>query len=269
MKRFLLKNLKIIIHNAKMSFEVLSTYRAATLLKLFINAFMILIYIFLWKALYGENSVVNGYGLNELLLFIILLRMLRTIYPFHISSMYGYMIKDGSIVSWLLKPTYVEIRLLSQAIGQAAYNSLFCCIPSLALVFIFVHIPPIPVTSYLILFLWIISAFVFAFMLEINIGVMSYYTVSIWGINNFKATIIAFLAGELLPLSFYPLRLYKILELFPFASIYYIPISVFVGEYNGSLWMPLYILWFSIVLFLGAYLILSKKMIKKIMVQGG
>jgi len=267
--RFFLKNLNIVAYNAKMSFDVLSTYRAATLLKLFTNAFMILIYLFLWKALYCEHSVVNGFGLNELLFFIILLRMLRTFYPFHISSMYGHMIKDGSIVSWLLKPVHVEIRLLSQAIGQAAYNFLFCCIPSLVLVFVFVRIPEIPFTSYLIFFLWIISAFVFTFMLEINVGVISYYTINLWGINKFKSAIITFLAGELLPLSFYPARLYKILETVPFASIYYIPISVFVGKYNGSLWIPLYVLWFSIIFLLGVYLIVSKKMIRRIMIQGG
>lgn len=257
------------ILNVRLTFDTLFTYKAATILTFCTNIFIVLIYLFLWKGIYGEQTIVNGYTLKELLLFIILLRVLRRSYPFHVSKTYGQLIKNGSIATWLLKPIPIELRLLSQAIGQTIYQFCFSGLPMLLLVPLFANIPNFTFVSAALFLLWYISAFIFLYIFEIIIGVISYYTTSLWGVGNFKSALIAFFTGELLPLSFYPVALLGFLEVLPFSAVYYLPISILLSKVVENTWITFSILWLSIILLLGLYLSISQKMIKRISVQGG
>ena len=58
--------------NIRLSYRALSTYRAATLLKLCSTTLAITIYLFLWQGIFGEEEVLNNFTLGELLLFVIL-----------------------------------------------------------------------------------------------------------------------------------------------------------------------------------------------------
>ncbi len=204
-----------------------------------------------------------------MIIYIILLRILRMLYPFHISGAYGNMIKRGSIYSWLLKPVCVEIHLLTHSVALLLYNFCFCAIPLIAIMSAFADIRGIITYDLLLAFLWFASAFLFIFLLELCIGVVSYYTTNLWGVGQFKNAIVAFFAGELLPLSFYPNALLSFIQVLPFYSIYFIPISFILGKKIESVPEQFIILWVSIILLLVVYLLLSKKMQKSIMIQGG
>ena len=269
MMRKIKKTARFFTLNVKLTFDTLSSYKAATILTFCTNIFIVLIYLFLWKGIYGEQTIVNGYTLKELLLFIILLRVLRRSYPFHISKTYGQLIKNGTIATWLLKPIPIELRLLSQAIGQTIYQFCFSGLPMLLLVPLFANVPNFTFFSVALFLLWYISAFIFLYIFEIIIGVISYYTSSLWGVGNFKSAIITFLSGELLPLSFYPVALLGFLEILPFSAVYYMPISILLSKVVENTWIIFSILWLSIILLLGLYLSVSQIMIKRITVQGG
>lgn len=263
------QNFHFALYDILLSFKTELTYRAATILRLCSNVFTTLVYIFLWSALYANKPSINGFSRSEMILFTILLRMMRTLYPYQISGTYGNMIKHGSIYAWLLKPVHIEVHLLSKAIGQFAYNLCFYCIPAFSLVFIFIGIPKIELSNVISFCIWFVSTFAFVFLLECCIGTISYYTTNLWGVNQLKGAVIAFLSGELLPLGFYPTALLRVFELLPFGAIYYVPISILLGKSSPEQNTQFLILWISILLLLVVYLIMAKKMQKRIMIQGG
>ncbi|MCL1936243.1 MAG: ABC-2 family transporter protein [Defluviitaleaceae bacterium] len=261
--------LKFILFNSKLIFKSLLVYRSATILKLVTSIFLIFIYIFLWRGIYGERTVLNGRTLEDIILFIIILRIIRQIYPLHIAGTYGNFIKNGTISTYLLKPISIEIRLFSQSLGLAMHNMIFIGLPSLITLLFLNYLPNISVYIFLVSLIWFSSAFIFLFLFELNIGVIGYYTTSLWGINSFKIAIISFLAGELIPLSFYPTSVLNLIYYLPFRAVYYIPISLLVGNDISDINISFILLWIFNIFLFAIYYYNSKRMIKKIMIQGG
>lgn len=263
------KNLEYFVLNTLLTMRTKSTYRAATILKLCINLFLTILYIYLWKAIYGGRELVNGFTLQDMLSYIFLSRIFRNLYPYGISGAYGELIKSGQIAVSLLRPVRIELQLLSASAGSAFYDFIFCGLPSLVLFHLFVPGQGADFAVFPKMVLWVFASCVFVSLLELTIGTLSYYTQNLWGLNVFKTAMISFLSGELLPIQFYPARLMALFECLPFASIYYIPVLLFLGKTVGDLRMYLVVLWGSNAFLMLVYLFLSKRMIRHITVQGG
>lgn len=255
--------------DASLSFRTGLTYRAATILRIVSNVFVTLVYIFLWLALFQGKTEINGFQKNEMIQYVIATRMLKLLYPYSASDNYGSLIKSGKIFSWLLKPIPLEVHLLSQSIGTMGYNLCFYCTPAVCLLIAFIDLPSLKIAQYGVVIIWFASAYLFLFLLECCVGVISYYTTSLWGINQFKAAILGFLAGELLPLSFYPSFFLNIFEKLPFVSVYYVPIAILLGKVNNFPLLEFCILWGSILVLCEVYGFLRRRMQKHIMIQGG
>lgn len=261
--------LRCIPFDASLSFRAGLTYRAATILRLVSNVFITLVYIFLWLALFQGKTEINGFQKNEMIQYVIATRMLKLLYPYSVSNNYGSLIKSGKIFSWLLKPIPLEVHLLSQSIGTTCYNLCFYCTPAVCLLIAFITLPSLKIVQYGVVFIWFASAYLFLFLLECCVGVVSYYTTSLWGINQFKAAILGFLAGELLPLSFYPAFFLNVFEKLPFVSVYYVPISILLGKVDRFPIPEFGVLLGSILVFFAVYRFLRWRMQKHIMIQGG
>lgn len=263
------KSLKYVFLDAKLCFKMKSTYRAATILKLFMNIFLTITFLFLWNAIYYNNTIINNFSLQDTLTYIIILRACRCLYPYNIAMTYANMVKNGKISLMLLKPIPLELQFISKAIGNSLYDFCYCSLPSLLLIPLFCHNITISIFRIPYFLICIIGSYIFIFLFEMVIGVLSYHTKNLWGINIFKTTIVSLLSGEFLPISFYPKWLLNIIYKLPFSSIYFIPISIILNKPIYDLGTYIFILTFSICLLTVLYFMLSRKMIKHITIQGG
>ncbi len=263
------KNLSYFALNTWLTVRTKSTYRAATILKLVVNLFITILYIYLWKAIYNGKEIINGFTLSDMLTYIFISRVFRNLYPYDISKSYGELVKSGGIATLLLRPVRIELQLLSASLGRAVYDFCFCSFPSLLLFRFFVPAMPLRLAALPWVVFWVLSACIFVSLLELTIGTLSYYMQNLWGLGVFKTTMISFLSGELLPIHFYPAGLLAWFERLPFASVYYIPVLLFLGkaveDFNGHF----AVLWGSNLLLLLLYLFSARKMIRHITVQGG
>ena len=98
---------------------------------------------------------------------------------------------------------------------------------------------------------------------------LSYYTNSLWGINNFKSSIISILSGKFLPLKFYPPKIQKIIAFSPFSVMLYLPLNILMGKPIGNIGAYFYSIFGAIIILAGIYIKLSNYMIKKLMISGG
>ena len=98
----------------------------------------------------------------------------------------------------------------------------------------------------------------------------AFTAISMDALFQVKKHLIRLLSGSIIPIWFFPDWLADILNLLPFVYIYQLPLDIYIGsasELDISRRMMIQLVWF--ILLAGIFLLLSKKSLKKVMVQGG
>jgi len=121
----------------------------------------------------------------------------------------------------------------------------------------------------------------FAFLLSLSLGYVVYFGISfILGMLSIVTTdvrsymwafysVVRFASGQAVPLWMSPPALAAIVAFLPFKDIYFVPMTIYIGAYEGSLTGALFsqALW-AVGLILISYLIWSRVQ-RRITVQGG
>lgn len=251
---------------------------------LLISSFQIICVIFLWLAVYnsapnGLDSIINGFKFNEIISYTVMINIF-TFVSFDGTTLWTINdeIKNGTIAMSFTKPISYRIRLLVTTYGATTMNFIMLGIPCITIAYIvFGILGFIEFTSFWMFLLYIIL-FLIARLVAVTIndtinyifGVLCFYTSSGWGINQIKEVLISFLAGTLIPLSFFPNEIKGIINFLPFANMAQNPVLIMLMKVDviesikligiGLLWI--------VVLELFAML-LFKHASKKITVQGG
>lgn len=259
------------IKNISLSFYSNFYYRAATVLKLVSQILILAMTLLLWSAIYSGNSEIKGVEYSTMMSYYIITFALSQFYSSGLAKRYAGVIKNGDIYAMLLKPVNIEIQFFTQNLGKSLYQVITIGLPVLILGY--VTVPKLnrnfDIYSVLIALCFIILYYIFNFYIEMFVGTFSFYTTSIWGIDNFRSTLVAILSGEWIPLSVYPSFIRPVLKMLPFSSMFYIP-SQLISENNrsGALTNML-ILICSIFIIIPIYYAAKRRLIKYLTLQGG
>ena len=259
-------------------------YRFNILMWVIVTIFEVACLVFLWLAVYsssegGIDSIINGFTYKEMIVYVVL----TTIFGFVTFSSETLWtinndIKQGTIGNYVIKPISYRGKFVASNLGAFATFACLFGIPLYAIaISVFAGIGFLPISSgwdfvgHLGLF---VIAGVLACLLNDAIGyifgVLCFYTSSGWGLNSLKTTIVSFLSGALLPLSFFPPIFRDIVSYMPFAGMSQNPILILMMKYDYL--QSLQVIGISI-----AWLILLEVLakllfnhaIKKVTVQGG
>ena len=116
------------------------------------------------------------------------------------------------------------------------------------------------------------SFFSFLVLAEMNflVGLLSFFIKSIQGIVRAKYFLVQLLSGLLLPITFFPEVLARIINLLPFTAIAFLPLQCYLGKISFSEF-PILILqqsfWVMLLYVLGR--VFWKKAISYLTLQGG
>ncbi|BCD99970.1 ABC transporter permease [Marinicellulosiphila megalodicopiae] len=209
-------------------------YRASTLINLAANLVFIIILYYLWQAIYANKTELNGMTFEQTFLYLViaatLFNMYRTFTDYNIS----FDVTSGDIVNYLLKPIDYQLYCMSRALGRISANVIMILIPTALLLYFFMGLT-LPLNQN-----WIfsISSLVFAwliiFMLDYLIGLLSFYTQSIWGIFQTRESLVIVFSGVMIPFAFFPQWLQDFLEFSPFVAMYYTPITLLMGQVDDT-----------------------------------
>ena len=75
-----------------------------------------------------------------------------------------------------------------------------------------------------------IIAYIITFAINMMVSLISFYTTYIWGVIMFKSVVIGFLSGQLIPITFFPETIGKILKILPFSYTSFYPYIYFYGK---------------------------------------
>ena len=117
----------------------------------------------------------------------------------------------------------------------------------------------------------LLLAFLISFSIDYFIGLMGFYSESVWGLSTTKEIIITVFSGALIPLQFFPEAMQKVLFWLPFQAIYHTPLMMLTKPDQGlSIFLPMMAvqLTWAVGLFLAARLFYNQA-IKVLRIAGG
>lgn len=245
-------------------------YRLDFFMGIINTAIMIVVFLCIYKALYGGAAQVDG----------ITYRMVATnfVITLGLSNAFGYdemllehKIHDGSITGEFLKPVSFMLRLLAENVGEGVFKIIFNFVPALLFTMLYMNLcPPKSVLSLVVMFCSVALGYLILWLISFIIQTWSFWLLSVWGIITIKNVFVNILAGTLLPLWFMPAALRKVISFTPFESIYFTPVRIYLGELDNAeilCSIAVQIMWIAV---LGVIANLFwKKGVRKLVVQGG
>jgi ABC-2 type transport system permease protein len=204
-------------------------YRFGFFLTLLGNLLYMMLIFSLWKSIYTGMEIIHGMTFNQTFIYLALAGSLFAVFSPSTDWMIASKIVDGSLIVDLLKPLDFQYMTLARTVGYAIFNAIVITIPSLLILFLAFR-AEMKVGIGLIFFpIGFIMAFLISFAIDFSVGMISFYTESIWGINMTKGIITSLLSGALVPLQFFPEAVQNVLRLLPFQAIYNIPLTMVIS----------------------------------------
>jgi ABC-2 type transport system permease protein len=153
----------------------------------------------------------------------------------------GIGIRRGDILVDLIRPTDYQLLTFSGTFGAYLMETLMVSLPSYLLAFLLFGIdPPVSPAAALGFFFSLFGAFFLVFSLDFLIGLLAFWTFSVWGLGYAKMAVLDILAGTIIPLTLFPDWLRRIVLALPFKGMAYTPLAIYVGEIEGSaIWMSI------------------------------
>jgi ABC-2 type transport system permease protein len=246
-------------------------YRFGFLFSIIGNIIYLGVAYYLWKSIYRHAEVIRGLTFNETFLYVGLGSAIFILLKTYVDWLMNYEIREGAIASYLIKPIDYGLYTFFTSLGSVLLNLAAITIPTL-LMLLFVFKVKFTLGPGLIVFpLSLFMAFMISFYFDYFVGLLGFYSESVWGISTVKEIILTVFSGALIPLQFFPDVIEKILLWLPFQAIYHTPLMMVTKPDQGwDVFIPMLLvqLFWVIALFVAMRLFYSQA-IKVLRISGG
>lgn len=201
-------------------------YRFGFLFSIAGNLIYMSVTYFLWRSIYQNRETLRGLTFNETYIYVALGSAVFILLKTYVDWQMSYEIREGVIATYLIKPIDFQLFELFTSFGSFLMSLTAITIPTILLL-IFVFRVQIPLGIGLLIFPFsLILAYLLSFCFDYFIGLLGFYTESVWGLSITKEIIVTVLSGALIPLPFFPDAIQKVLLWLPFQAIYYTPLTM-------------------------------------------
>jgi ABC-type uncharacterized transport system, permease component len=256
---------------ARGSYMVGLVYRFGFLFTIVGNVVYLGVAYYLWRSIYSYSDTIRGLTFNETFLYVGLGSAIFILLKTYADWYIHYEIREGIIANYLTKPLDFQLYNLFANLGSLLMNLTAITVPTvLLLTFVF----KVKVAFGPGLFLFPISlllAFLISFSIDYSIGLMGFYSESVWGLSTTKEIIVTVFSGALIPLQFFPAAMQKVLFWLPFQAIYHTPIMMLTKPDQAlNVFLPMMAvqLAWAVTLFVAARLFYNQA-IKVLRIAGG
>jgi len=205
-------------------------YRGHFFFSLLGNLIFITITYFLWKSIFKNADMIKGMTFEQAFAYLSFAAAISTSMTTWSDWEMSRKVLEGSLVVDLIKPLDFQLQTFFSNLGFVLNNVCALTLPTLIFVTTVFKVG-FPLGFNLVFFIIsYIMAVIIAFVIDYIIGLVSFYTESIWGISTTKDVIIMLLSGMVIPLNFYPEALAKVVLILPFQGICNIPVRILMGN---------------------------------------
>lgn len=262
--------LKTMIQLAKMQFNQYTIYKSNFYLFTLNRIVEIVVYIFVWQAIYNQTGNAGGFTISQMVTYYILAIAFSSIATWGINEIMAHSIKNGQINKELLNPITYFQYYFGINLGELAFAVLIG-IATFVLCAIFWKLAmPVSFLNFILCILVIILGIPITFFIQMIVGTIGFYTNSIWRMQILRKAIIQIFSGIIAPISLFPLWFQNLSEFLPFKELIYTPINIWLGQvsYNEIVFIiAKQILW-GIILYIVAKSFFNYA-VKNITINGG
>lgn len=230
----------------------------------------VIVYIFVWQAIYMQTGNAGGFTIEEMITYYILVVSLSSIVIWGVNEDISHSIKNGKINKELLSPISYFKYYFGIYLGEIEF-AIPVSVATFILCSIFWKIAlPVSIINLLLFLLVIILVLPISFFIQMIIGTIGFYTNSIWGMEILRKSIISIFSGLIAPLTLFPEWFQKIADILPFKEFIYTPINIYLGRIPLN---EIFIIILKLLVWLFLTYLIAKiffnKAVKKITINGG
>jgi ABC-2 type transport system permease protein len=219
----------------RIRFLMMLAYRVNYYSGIVIYSLNIGVYYFLWMAIYGEQSSLQGLTAVQMATYIAISWMARAFYFNNLDREIAQEIRDGTVAIQLIRPYRYLLVKACQGFGEGIFRLLLFSIPGMIVVSLIfpIQLPGIGMV-WLKFALSLLLGFIVNVELNLITGLLAFFVLNNQGMIRAKRVMVDLLSGLFIPISFYPLWAQTILGYLPFQAISYLPSMILVKGLGGD-----------------------------------
>jgi len=245
------------IASGKMGFKTGIQYRFSFIVNMITTPLALFMYYFLWKSIYEYTGggIIQGFAFESLIQYYVLSMIVGFFIWCDVDKWISNDVRRGHIITMFTSPMSFLSQHLSFEIGINSLGIIIEMIPVFIMGFIFFGLEIAPLFNLIAFLISVILAFFLAFFVSFNVGLSAFWLNRIEGIRRIRRTMVYFLSGGMIPLSFFPGWIQYVSHFLPFEYIRYVPIKIYMADY--STWgvlgqLGLQALWIMLLYFLSS-----------------
>jgi ABC-2 type transport system permease protein len=229
------------------------------------------VYYFIWTAVFHSSAHLAGYTLSQIITYVSVGWIIRSFYWNTIDQEMAYEVIEGKIAMDFIKPVSIQWMWIFRAMGESAFRLVLLTLPTAVIVaFIFPVQGPSSRENFLLFLIGVLGSFFLMGAINFMIGTCAIPLKSILALIRAKYWLIELLSGLLIPVSFFPESLQKIMAWLPFEHIAYTPLQIYLGKLDRAHALrALAVQWFWVVLLLALANLWWNRASRKITIHGG
>lgn len=262
--------LSSVLKIARMHIKEYTQYNFLSILWTFNRVVEVVVYIFVWQAIYNQTGQIGDFSIEEMVTYYILVVAITPISLWGIDEDIAVTIRKGNIAAQLLNPISFIKYYWGYNLGEMAYATGIGIMTFIICGFLWKVVAPTNFMALLGFILILIINIPISYCLQIIVGACGFYTNTTWGMHILKKSITAIFSGYVAPLAMFPVWFQKIANILPFKEFFYTPINIYLGKTTG-----VEIIWLVIkqLIWLGILYVIAKRFfnyaVKKVTINGG
>lgn len=215
--------LKVILALARMQFKDYNIYKSNFYLFTLNRIVEVIVYIFVWQAIYNQTGETGVFSLSQMVTYYILAISFSSIATWGINEMMAHSIRNGQINKELLNPISYFKYYFGINLGVIAFATVIG-IATFVICSVFWQLAlPTNFIDFILCILVILLGIPVTFFIQMIVGTIGFYTNSIWGMQILRRAIIQIFSGIIAPISLFPLWFQELSKFLPFKELIYTP----------------------------------------------
>ena len=186
--------------------------------------------IFLWIAIYGQRSELAGFTIPKLLTYFLLAKVMERMLNTKIFDEIREGVKTGTIANYLLLPINSKYIFMARSLGRMLTQlTLSGGVAIIIIALTPYFVAPASLMDLGLALLMLIVGVIMSMLLYIILGAIAFWTVETGNIVWSFTFIVSFISGLVVPLQFFPNWMKVLVTYSPFASLYNLAPSFYLG----------------------------------------
>ncbi|PEP92452.1 hypothetical protein CN582_25265 [Bacillus wiedmannii] len=257
---------------AKLGIKQQMAYKSDLWLNVLGMMIAFVLWIFFWKGIYQGEEKINGISINQMINYMAIsyALLIPQLHNMRMRHSLNEKVRSGNIIFDLIRPGNFILKIFFERIGVMAIFFLFLVFPIYGVMTAVISDYQVDTYRFILFLLMSIVSIIIGFLININFCILMFRFVETSGTWVIFNALTFFFGGMPFPIWIYPEKVQVIISFLPFKYLYYVPTSIYNGTivrerifsevYIGVAWI--------LILFIVS-IILWRKLLKKIILQGG